>query len=58
MDLSSAAQIFASMTTNASLPIAFATLVHSRVQADVFDQLSRGSKAMDITDDGAQSEGY
>src|SRR6185503_17659212 len=46
------------MTPNASLPLIFTAVVKSRIQSYVFDQLGRGAKALDISDQSSQSEGY
>ena len=45
------------MAADAAGPFAVAALVEGRMKADVFDQLARVGKALDVADDRSQGEG-
>src|SRR3979409_1352084 len=52
-----ATQVLASVAANAATPLALATVVKGRIEADVFDQAAGTSKALDVADERTQGEG-
>ena len=51
------AQVPAAVATNPASPFLFTTVIKSRVESDIFDQLPRIGKTLDVADNGPQSKG-
>src|ERR1700704_1604607 len=52
-----AAQVFASVSSDASAPLFFTAVVKGGVKANIFDQLAWVGKTLDVPKDGSQGKG-